>query len=200
MAGPSVLADLNVISNEAAHFAQAVAVAAGGAWAYWKYVRGRTFGARADLTIRATLWSSEADPMHAALAVSASLHNTGLSRIKLAYDKKIIVVDWVSRERWMLSQNELYWGPRAGRRQAVIFGDHEMVDPGEVIADDVIIPVPSPSLADQPLAYRIRAYVTRSRSCQTRPFKRKQNSWVAHAIVVGSLHPTQDTTRRQERG
>jgi hypothetical protein len=184
-----VMTDLNAISNEAAHFAQAGAIAAGGAWAYWKYVRGRTFGARADLTISATLWSSEADPMHVALAVSVSLHNSGLSRIKLAYDKKTILVDWVSHERWMLSGNELYWGPWAGTRQAVIFGDHEMVDPGEVIADDVMIPVPSPAIADQPFAYRIRAYVTRGHSWRARAFKRKQNSWVTHIIVAGRLHP-----------
>jgi hypothetical protein len=196
----SVLANLNAISNEAAHFAQVVAVIAAGAWAYWKYVRGRTFGARADLTISATLWSSVADPTHAGLAVSASLRNTGLSRITLAYDKKTVMVDWVPHERWMLSENELYWGPRAGIRQAVIFGDHDMVDAGEMIADEVVIPVPSPWLSDKPLAYRVRAYVTRDHSWPVTQMKRKQYSWVAHAIVPGGLDPAQDTKQCDQEG
>lgn len=194
-----VLADLNAVSNEAAHFAQVVAVVAGGAWAYWRYVRGRTFGARGDLTLSASLWASESDPAYAAIAVRASLRNTGLSRIKLAYGKKIVLVDWVPRGRWMLSENELYWGPGAGMRQVVIFDDQDMVDSGEAIVDDVIIPVPSPLLPDRPLAYRVRGYVTRGRSWPARRLKWKQDAWSAHAIVPGGMCPAQDT-KQGERG
>jgi hypothetical protein len=181
-------ADLTAISNDAAHFAQAAAVIAGGTFAWWKYLRGRTFRARADLAVSAVLWSSDTNSADTALALTVSLRNTGLSRIRLVVGAKAVLVDWVTRERWALSQNELYWGPSTGMRQTDIFGGHDWIEPGEMITDDVVIPVPS-ALDDGPLAYRVRAHVVRSQSPILRQLKRPREVWAAYVVVPGTLYP-----------
>jgi hypothetical protein len=179
-----LLGSVSSIGNDAAHFAQAVALVIGGFWAYWKFLRGRTFRNRAELRVTASILVANGD---AALRVTASMRNTGLSRLPLLAGEKAVLVDWLPRARWTLSKRSVYWGNAEGLRRVVVFKDHAELEPGELIADELLIPVPSPRADEAPMAYRVRIGVS-TRRFPAR-FTDKRRLWSANTVVPGILTP-----------
>ena len=65
---------------------QAVAILAGGGWAYFKFVHGRTFAHRGELDIRSSFVVAAGEV--GALHVCVTFRNTGLSQIPLSENAK----------------------------------------------------------------------------------------------------------------
>jgi hypothetical protein len=63
------------------------AVLIGGVWAYFKFVRGRTFARRAELDVSVSLENSNS---RLYLSIVITLKNTGLSRLPLNSEMKIV--------------------------------------------------------------------------------------------------------------
>lgn len=172
------LASIASVAGAAADIAQVAAVVVGGFWAYWKFFRGRTFRYRAELAVSGHCLSLGE---MAGLCITVSMRNTGLSRIPLLAGEKVVLVDWLSSEQFALSDQAVYWGPQQGLGRAVIFEEHEALEPGELISESVLVPVPAPSEADRPLAYRIRMLVTSKKLSPRRDINRRL--WSANSII-----------------
>jgi len=175
------LSSISGIAQVAADLAQVAAVVVGGFWAYWKFFRGRTFRYRAELSVSGeflTLGNA------GALRITADLRNTGLSRIPLLPGEKVVLVDWLVSDQLELSDRAVYWGPLQGRRRVVIFEEHEGLEPGELISDSVLVPVPLPSEADGPLAFRVRMLVTTKKLSLRRGSQRRL--WSANSVLQAS--------------
>jgi hypothetical protein len=79
--------DLKTATDVVDNIVTSSAVVIGGVWAYFKFVRGRTFARRAELDISPALEQS-ADSLY--LAVTITLKNTGLSKLPLNKDMKVV--------------------------------------------------------------------------------------------------------------
>jgi hypothetical protein len=77
------------IATGVAAVVQSLAIAVGGAWAYFKFVRGRTFTHRGELRVAASLVTCGTE---IALKVTATFRNTGLSQIRFSKYTKLIYV------------------------------------------------------------------------------------------------------------
>jgi hypothetical protein len=131
---------------------QAGAVVAAGIWAYFKFVRGRTFAHRAEPGLSAQrLGSSEAEAIRAAV----TLRNTGASDIPLRV--KAVLVYGITADEWS-------GGDRSPRWEQVaiepVFEHHEKIEAQETIADEVLIPLPN---HPAPLAYKVELVVLNER-------------------------------------
>ena len=150
---------------------QAVAIIIGGAWAYFKFARGRTFGKRGDLEARANLVSSGSN---LALKVTATFHNVGVSRIFLSPDTAVSIYS-VSQATWPYVAN-FDWGRPV--KVTRIFEKDTEVDGQESVTNEVLIPLTAGSTPEQwPAAYRIECFVIAA------PPKRRLSAW---------LHPKED--------
>ena len=162
--GDWIAAGLNVL--------QGVAIIAAGAFAYYKFIRGRTFHRRAELTAEADLLSA-APP---ALRVRATLKNTGGADIPLR--AKIIQVDSFRQgdtdEKGRPEWREIAHGPA--------FKDHDWIESVETINDDVVIPLPA--VPDDSVALRATCTVYERR--KQRWYKRRRGggvAWTAKSVV-----------------
>lgn len=183
---PMVLAaDFRTVSAEAAQIAQVAAVVVGGFFTYWKFIRGRTFRHRAELGLTAELWES-GDAT--ALLVRISMHNTGLSKIPLLPKEKSVMVNSLPLERWLVNNKEIYWGPNSGDLSSDVFEGHAWLEPGEVITDECLIPVPSST--ETPLAFRVRAVITTTGSEIRRARSTRRIVWSATTLVPDSFSAT----------
>jgi hypothetical protein len=135
------LDDLEKLSNIARNFAQVLAFLVGGAWAYLKFVKGRTFKYRAEIEITASLYSFDEEP---APVVEVTLKNTGLSRIPLSENQALVHWDWLPSSRWMAGANADWvevLSESVERQEPVPVlatppsGEREAVRPGETLAD-----------------------------------------------------------------
>jgi hypothetical protein len=150
-----------------ANGAQVVAIGIGGAWAYYKFIRGRTFHKRAEVTITSELVRRDA---FFAVRAATSLVNTGGSNLPLRV--KIVRVyafapddvDEQGRPRW----DEVVNAP--------IFQDHEHIEAQETIRDDILVAIPAPVISS---AVALRA------SCFVYERRKKPGGiqWTAHSII-----------------
>jgi hypothetical protein len=152
------------VSSSISNLAQAAALVIGGAWAYLKFIRGRTFKSRARLELSAERHRYEDDP---ALLVTVAMQNEGLSKINLSLpNEKFVRVDAISPETWMPDLT-LDWDEDAVLlRRVPLLQAHKWLEPGETINDHLLIPLRTTeaSLPDaqssKPIAYRVTARVT----------------------------------------
>jgi hypothetical protein len=71
------------IAKGVAAIVQIVAIVVGGSWAYYKFVRGRTFKPRAEVDIAASIVETNGEK---GISLSVSFHNTGLIYIEFPTD------------------------------------------------------------------------------------------------------------------
>src|SRR5438128_683810 len=106
------------------------AVVIGGIWAYFKFVRGRTFARRAELDISPAL-EQNADSLY--LSVTITLKNTGLSKLPLNRDMKVIrlfgIVDEADRNLSPLKWKRILTFP--------ILDQHDWLEAQETVTDMV---------------------------------------------------------------
>jgi hypothetical protein len=179
----SAAASLQVVKDVAGivgSIVQATALVVAGVWAYYWFVRGRTFFSRVD-------WSIELHEVTAGgrtlIHVRVSLRNAGASRLVL-HDPAVVrrvaflpptAVVLTGRSRWQTV-------PPAEGSVAGLFEWQESIEPGETVQDETLIPVPSLPDEAKPLAWR----VTMTLMVRRRALRRSNRlvAWPASAIVV----------------
>jgi hypothetical protein len=123
----------------AQNVAAAAAIVIGGGWAYYKFVKGRTFHRRADLDLEVSL-VPEDNPT--ALRARVTLTSTGAADIPL---RAAVVRVAAFRSSDVNKRRRANW--RAVATSGVLT-DHEWIESQEVISDEVLVPLP---LATKPV-------------------------------------------------
>lgn len=168
--------DLETFSEVADHFVTSAAVLVGGIWAYLKFVRGRTFAHRAELSVSLTLARSVGSHY---LCAAVSLKNTGLSKLKLNQDMKAIRlfgvrdpnVDHIDTEEW----------ERVCTRR--ILDQHEWLESQETVEDTILYFLPlNAAPGAHYIAYQVEALVGSVPSLVAR----RRTRWRSRAIIVPS--------------
>jgi hypothetical protein len=165
--------DLKTATDVVDNIVTSSAVVIGGVWAYFKFVRGRTFARRAELDISPALEQS-ADSLY--LAVTITLKNTGLSKLPLNKDMKVVrlfgIVDEADRN---LSASE--W-----KRISTlpILDQHDWLEAQETVTDMVIYSLQGSDGKDSGhVAYQVEALV----GARRRRMTGKGIRWQSRAIV-----------------
>jgi hypothetical protein len=148
--------------------AAVAAILVGAAWAYYKFIRGRTFHRRSEVTVKAELVQRGA---FVGVRILPTLKNTGGSDIPLrakiarVYAFTPDDVDERGRPNWAEVAN------------IPVFTDHKHIESEETITDDVIVKVPSQVFRAATVALRATCFV----------FERRKKpggiQWTAHAII-----------------
>jgi hypothetical protein len=153
---------LSETAEAAADVAQVLAVLVGGTWAYVKFIRGRTFRRRGELCVTGTLMGDQANR---AILVRLEFKNTGLSQIvfEKRSDKAVFVYELLPKDWPSGSGRNIDWGEREDHRDkhitsSLALRDHNWVEPGETITDELLIPMHSGD--EPPLAYQVVARAT----------------------------------------
>jgi hypothetical protein len=152
---------------------QALAILVGGVWAYYKFVRGRTFAPRAEVRVHGKLL---ADGSTRGISVAASLQNPGETRLPIR--APIVTADAVLQDGWGAPPKwkEVGFAP--------IFAEHHRIEARETITDETVIPLPdrdgTPDL--EFLAYRVECAVF-----EFRADGQGGQRWSSAAIVSGTL-------------
>jgi hypothetical protein len=131
---------------------QIFAVVLGAAWAYFKFVRGRTFAERLEVSV-------DAEPFRkgktSALRIKATMVNTGARIVQFEKDVKVVYVHGVAPEDTAPGVS-VDWGQKLVL--ARVFDDHEWIEAQETISDEVLVTVPS-----RRLIYQLRLIVASSK-------------------------------------
>lgn len=151
-----------------ASLAQALAIVVGGLWAYFKFLRGRTFASRAELAVAAAPLPGE----RPALKVTATLKNAGLSKLPLR--TQAVLLFGVSARP--TEENSTATVERKIGKARKIFAAHGWVEAGETIADELVLLLPE---RDGLLAWRVE--------CRVYERRRAEGGlrWTASVVVPG---------------
>jgi hypothetical protein len=138
------LSELESVTKIAQQTAQVVAIVWGGAWAYLKFVRGRTFHYRAELAVDAKMVKlAEAT----ALKVTVHVKNAGATKLPLtACDVVAAVQSGTVVRKWTEVPNS---------RIPIVLS--QTVESDETVGGQELIDVPAPHPEGVALAYRARA-------------------------------------------
>jgi hypothetical protein len=123
----------------------AVAVVVGGLWAYFKFVRGRTYKPRLSVHIGAQ-WRKP-DGIGDALHVRVRVTNIGASKVSLnQYGTGLIIAFPAVTQH--LPPDDIVWEPvllREGQeRWFEIFKEHSWIEPNETVSDDLLLSLDRP--------------------------------------------------------
>jgi hypothetical protein len=177
--------------DAALHAVQIAALVVGAAWAYYKFVRGRIFHRRAEVTLEASLLDVESSR---AIRARATLKNTGSADIPfLAKGLKISSL----REGDVNDKGHPQW------REMVtvpVFADHGWIESQETISDETLVPI-GEGAETNVLAYRVNCRVIGEHE---RRFVRGAKSggirWTSNVVVpTGPEGPDADEQPEAER-
>jgi hypothetical protein len=127
-----VLEDVKTIVEIAGTTVTALAVIAGGLWAYFKFVRGRTFRPRLELGMSGQWRMIKDEPLiHARLTVK----NIGATNVSLLQKGTGLRISRLDPDQPGSAE------PARWQRIRVfeIFREHAWIEPGETISDDLLI-------------------------------------------------------------
>jgi hypothetical protein len=178
------------VARGVAALVQIVAIVVGGGWAYYKFIRGRTFKPRAEIDLDASL--VEADG-HRALSVTVAFRNVGLIYIPFIPPPPTEPIRMVSIWTAVASQEVgagLVW-EASSPPLVEIFKDYRGCEVGERVTDHVLVPVPAgpvPALGPW-LAYRVSATIVSP--TRTGP-RGGRNPWSATMVVTDALQERVD--------
>jgi hypothetical protein len=178
--------DAKTATEVASNIVTSAAVTIGGIWAYFKFIRGRTFARRAELNVSSTL-KQNAKSMH--LSVTVTLKNAGLSKLPLNENMKAIRLFEMARD------GDNY--PAAVKWERVltlpILRQHAWLEAQEAVTDTIIYNLgPADVILPDHIAYRVEAVVGSPR----RKFTGKGTLWRAHSIIF--LQPDNPVERGPE--
>jgi hypothetical protein len=168
-----------------AALAQAAAIVVGGIWAYFKFIRGRTFAKRAELSVTPSVLSGQTPK----LKVRATLRNAGLSKLPLRTQAVFI---------YGISAAPTADNPIATREEQLgrpkkIFAAHQWIEAQETVTDELLFLMPDSQFANERewLAFRVecRVYAKRRRKGAL--------NWTASALVpadAGEVDGTSSST------
>ncbi|WP_066364315.1 hypothetical protein [Herbidospora mongoliensis] len=160
-----------------------VAVLIGGGWAYFKFVRGRVFAPRAELTARASLFTG---PEGTLVVGTVTLTNRGITRVRLEPDGKVVRVHagTITDRTAVSPPAERYLGI------ARLFDRHSWVEGQETMAEEITFFVP----AGDWVSLRVDAEVFASR----RRWRRRGVRWAASVVVPGpGWQPAVETQQKR---
>jgi hypothetical protein len=168
-------------ASAAQNIAQAFAIFAGGAWAYWKFVRGRTFHRRAELAVEACIVSGLQPRV---VRAKITLTNTGASDIPLR--AKVVRVFAFTPGEADPDSKEPDWRHIAS---AGAFRAHEWVESQEQIADDVLIEIETARDKIDALALRATCIVLGKRK-RTIIGRKRSTAWTSQTVIPLEHQPT----------
>lgn len=141
----------------------ALAVLAGGAWAYFKFVRGRIYQPRSSVEVEAQ-WHVLAGVGHV-LQVRISVTNIGASKLTLVPSETGVQVDFPARGQTTADQRsqdewwaDVRWEPvmlvegQDQPRTFAILANHAFIEPSERVFEDLLL-----NLGRAPTITQIRA-------------------------------------------
>ncbi len=165
------MSGLSTFAETTNHLTQSLALIVGGAWAYLKFLRGRTFAYRADIELAGEIVDLRRRP---AVMAHLSFTNTGLSKLPLKEGGKVIHLYGTSAAVWA-PPAELEW-----RRifTALVLAEHDWIEPGETVTEDVLLPLPTDPAGW--LAVRAEAQVW----SQRRRMRRGGTKWSAAVTLA----------------
>jgi hypothetical protein len=126
----------------AAHIAQVVGFTVGGVWAYFNFVKSRTYHPRMELSVSGELRSIGNQQY---LVPRVTLKNIGNSKISLPNNIAGYRI-WIAKDD-VDETGELRWSD-GGKVAYAIFEDHDWIEPGELIFDELrMFAIPSDCVA-----------------------------------------------------
>lgn len=164
---------LGTLSEIIYNFTTSGAVVIGGVWAYFKFVRGRTFSHRAELSITAAVESYERCIY---LNATVALKNTGLSKLPINDEMKYIQLYGITNGGTSFP-GSVDWDRLLTKR---FFEQHAWVEAQETAIDTMVFRLQdagSQSL-DRP-AYQVEVWLGAPRNRITR----KGSLWHARAVA-----------------
>jgi hypothetical protein len=166
------------LAEIADHLVTSLAILVGGMWAYLKFVRGRTFAHRAELEVSGALFGHGGDRI---VRATVRVKNTGLSKLPLKPDGKVVYLHGISATGWAPEGN-VEWEKLA---ITPVLGGLAWIEAHESVSDEALIPVPARDRGDARwLALRLEAQVWgRRRSGRGGP------RWMAATIVPVEITP-----------
>lgn len=171
--------NLKTAAEVAGNMATSAAIVVGGVWAYFKFIRGRTFAYRAELDLSIELMESTD---LSTLRIVVSLKNAGLSKIPLNEKMKAVrvfrmrnaPVDRATPAQW----ERILTFP--------LLEQHDWLEAQETITDELLCVVPNASPPDHPfVAYQVEALV----GAQPRLITRKRTRWGSRKNIVLASSP-----------
>ena len=118
----------NVVSSSA--------IIIGGTWAYLKFVRGRTFAHRAELSVSLSSTSDTSKSPY--LNVGVELKNTGLSKIPLNENMKAVRIYGCKHDS-VERLSEVVWEEV---KAVPVLDQHDWLEAQETITDTVVFSLP----------------------------------------------------------
>lgn len=165
--------DLKTATDVASNIVTSSAIVIGGVWAYFKFIRGRAFAHRAELDVSPAL---EKGTGSLYLSITITLRNTGLSKLPLNENLKIIRLSGITENADS--------HPSAAAWERILslpaLRDHAWLEAQETVTETVVYSLIGPDgVATSHAAYQIEAMVGTPRRMVTRRGKR----WQSHAVI-----------------
>jgi hypothetical protein len=127
-----LLGDIKTVVDIVGTVATAVALAVGGLWAYFKFVRGRTYRPRLEVGMSGQWRQVDGtDLLHARISV----RNIGNSVVTLLQKGTGLRVSVLAADQ-ETAPAAVAW---TVLRVFEMLGEHEWIEPGEVVSDDVLL-------------------------------------------------------------
>lgn len=166
------LSTLQAWADIAQKTAATVAIFGTAGWAYFKFVRGRTFRRRAELTISGEV---RRGPGVVYLLTNSTAKNIGLSKFEVDHEKSgLRVMTHASGEADAVTEPRLAeWKPLS---TWPVFEGHGLLEPGEPAAEELLMEIPDEGFT----AFRLQLWVSSTKS----------ESWEVTAVV--NLEPAGD--------
>lgn len=155
---------LSITFEDIRNITTTIALIVGGIWAYFRFLRGRTFRPRLELTCRGTILSDEE---FSYLLVRVKLKNLGLSKTNIKQEGTGIRI-------LKIMPQEIVEAEDATTEHQItlsIFEEHQWIEPNELIEDECLVQLPEQCA----FAYEVQVRVVG-----------QGLSWAAHDIVTQS--------------
>lgn len=147
----------------AQRIAATIAIVIGGGWAYFKFIRGRTFRRRLELAVSGEIRRGQGIVY---LLTNSSAKNIGLSKFEIDHEMSGLRVMTHASEAPVQEARLAEWQPVS---TWPVFEGQELLEPGEPASEELLIEVPE----QDPLAFRLQLWVS----------SKQGESWEATAIV-----------------
>jgi hypothetical protein len=167
---PDTLSTLQMWADIAQKSAATVAIVGTAGWAYFKFVRGRTFKRRLELTISGEV---RRGPGIVYLLTNLTAKNIGLSKFEIDHEKSGLRVMTHASEVAVTEPRLAEWRPLS--TWAVLDGQR-LLEPGEPAAEELLIEIPDEGFS----AFRLQLWVSSTHD----------ESWEVTAVV--NLEPAGD--------
>lgn len=150
----------------------AAALLVGGAFAYFRFARGRIFARRAEISLDAT----PLDPPLSGLHVQLSVENTGASQLSLS-DVRYLETFAITQDDWPHDTNVVWGAPIIRTR---VLRDHDWLESAETVGERLLVPLPPDDRGTPFVAYLVRARITAVES----RWRRAPTGWAAQVVVL----------------